>query len=92
LLRELETAAHPREVAAAQAHAQSADGFAIAILCHLVVVLASAWGALRPGRAEWGAAMWAGAALLTATAIATVVTGGEVLDAALGAVALKNAK
>ena len=90
LLREVETSAHAREVAAAQAHGHSADGFAIAVLSLLVVVLATIWSALRPGRARWSAGMWAGAALLTATAVATIVTGGQVLDAALDAVALKN--
>jgi len=55
-----------------------------------VVVLATIWSALRPGRELWSAGMWVGAALLTATAVATIVTGGQVLDAALSAAALKT--
>ena len=90
LLYDLEKSADAAEVAAAQAHGHSADGFAVAVLCLLVVVLATIWSALRPGRERWSAGMWVGAALLTATAVATIVTGGQVLDAALDAAALKN--
>jgi hypothetical protein len=90
LLREVEQSAHAGEVAAAQAHGHGADGFAIAFVCLLVVVLATVWSALRPGRARWSAGMWAGAVHLTATAVAPIVTGGQVLDAVLDAAALKN--
>jgi multisubunit Na+/H+ antiporter MnhB subunit len=89
LLHDLEKSAGSAEVAAAQAHGHSADGFAVAVLCLLVVVLATIWSTLRPGRERWSAGMWFGAALLSATAIATIITGGQVLNAALDAVALK---
>lgn len=90
LLHDLEKSADAAEVAAAQAHGHTADGFAIAVLGLLVVVLATIWTTLRPGQERWSAGMWVGAALLTATAVATIVTGGQVLDAALAAAALKN--
>ena len=90
LLHQLEGSANAAEVAAAQAHGHSADGFAIAVLGLLVVVLATIWSALRPGRAGWSAGTWVGAALLTATAIATMATGGQGLNAALHAAALKT--
>lgn len=90
LLRELEKSAEAAEVAAAQTHGHSADGFAIAVLCLLVAVLATIWSALAPGRERWSAGMWVAAALLTATAIAAILTGGQVLNAALDAAALKN--
>jgi multisubunit Na+/H+ antiporter MnhB subunit len=90
LLHDLENSAGAAEVAAAQAHGHRADGFAVAVLCLLVVVLATIWSTLRPGRERWSAGMWLGAALLTATAVATIATGGQVLNAALHAVALKN--
>lgn len=90
LLHDLEKSANAAEVAAAQAHGHTADGFAIAVLCLLAVVLATIWSVLRPGREPWSAGMRLGAALLAATAVATILTGGQVLDAAVSAAALEN--
>lgn len=60
------------------------------VLGFLVVVLATIWSALRPGRERWSAGILACAALLAATAAATILAGGQVLDAALDAAALTN--
>lgn len=90
LLHDVEASASAAEVSAAQAHGHSADGFAIAMVCLLVAVLATIWGVLRPGRERWSVGMWTGALFLAITAIATLVTGGQVLGAALHAVAVRN--
>ncbi len=55
------------------------------------MALATAWGVLRPKRERWTAGMWIGALVLAGTAVATLVTGGLVLDAAFDAVALRSA-
>ncbi|MEV4481469.1 hypothetical protein [Micromonospora coxensis] len=91
LLRDVEAAASTAEAAAARAHGHSADGFATAVVCLLVGVLATVWSVLRPNRERWSAGMWTGALVLTVAAVATLVTGGQVLAAALDALALRTA-
>jgi hypothetical protein len=85
LLRSVEASASTAEVEAAQAHGHSADAFVSAIICLLIVALATVWGSLRPGRNHRGTGTWIGALVLTAAAAATLATGGLVLNAALDA-------
>jgi hypothetical protein len=91
LLRTVEASASAAEVSAAQAHAHSTDGLALSVFCLLITVAVTVWGVLRPNRERWTAGMWIGALVLASTAVAALVTGGLVLDAALDAVAIGNA-
>jgi hypothetical protein len=88
LLRTLEETASAAEVAAAREHGHGSDSLVVSIFFLLVTVLSTVWGALRPTRQRWTVGMWTGAVILAITAIATLVTSGVVVDAALDAVRL----
>lgn len=88
LLKSVEGSAGAAEVAAAQAHAHGSDGFAVAVACLLVAVLATVWGLLRPNRALRGIGPWTGALVLSVLAVATLGSGVGVLRDALHAVSL----
>ncbi|HEX5993501.1 MAG TPA: hypothetical protein VFY84_00020 [Jiangellales bacterium] len=91
LLRTVEASASAAEVAAAQAHGHGSDSLTISIFFLFVTVLSTVWGALRPNRERWTVGMWTAALILAITAVATLVTSGVVVNAALDAVRLGTA-